>query len=482
VGSTHPDELMDTFAEAEALKATLDALELGVVRELEATGAVKGAGWASTQDYVTHTAGGHKGTGPAMVRLAAAVAEPVLSPVGSALADGWLSVAKAHVIERAIDRLPGDPEVRARGVQVLLAEAKSLDATELRKVALHLASLVDPEGDARRDEKALDRLERAAHLGRHLTITDDQAGGAWIKGRCTSEAAALIKATLIPLAAPQPSTGPVCDPHTCREPGCSHTGRDPRDHGARMLDALLDACRLLQTAEVLPESHGTLPRLTITIDYTQLLTLSGLGEAETGERLSASAIRQLCCDAEIIPIVMAGTSQVLDVGRQMRLASAAIWKALVARDKHCRFKNCQRPHQSCATPTTSRTGSTADQPHWTTWSCSADTTTASSTPNPGRSGLPHPAPTSSSHPSGPPGTRLAQHHPTGDALRRRPNLVPTAASRACLTSPARDHPGQVAQRVVETVRGERRTVSRCRRWRRAGTSRQAQRTRSRPMR
>lgn len=114
-----------------------------------------------------------------------------------------------------------------------------------------------------------------------------------------------------------------------------------------MLDALLDACRLLQTAEVLPESHGTLPRLTLTIDYTQLLTLSGLGEAETGERLSASAIRQLCCDAEIIPIVMAGTSQVLDVGRQMRLASAAIWKALVARDKHCRFKNCQRPPVMC---------------------------------------------------------------------------------------------------------------------------------------
>ena len=58
-------ELMDTVAEIEALKSTLDALELGVVRELEATSAVKTVGWASTQDFLTAVAGGHKGTGPA---------------------------------------------------------------------------------------------------------------------------------------------------------------------------------------------------------------------------------------------------------------------------------------------------------------------------------------------------------------------------------------------------------------------------------
>ena len=61
---------MDTVAEIEALKSTLDAVELGVVRELDATNAVKTAGWASTQDFVTAVAGGHKGTGPATVRLA----------------------------------------------------------------------------------------------------------------------------------------------------------------------------------------------------------------------------------------------------------------------------------------------------------------------------------------------------------------------------------------------------------------------------
>ena len=56
---------MDTVAEAESLKSTIDALELDVVHELEATHAVKPVGWASTQDFVTAVAGGHKGSGPA---------------------------------------------------------------------------------------------------------------------------------------------------------------------------------------------------------------------------------------------------------------------------------------------------------------------------------------------------------------------------------------------------------------------------------
>ena len=80
-----PDELMDTLAEIETLKSTLDGIGLGVVRELDVTGAVKPRGWASAQDFVTATAGGHKGTGPATVRLAAAVDQPLLAPLGEAM-------------------------------------------------------------------------------------------------------------------------------------------------------------------------------------------------------------------------------------------------------------------------------------------------------------------------------------------------------------------------------------------------------------
>src|SRR5659263_340904 len=336
-------EIMDTVAEIETLKSALDALELQAVRELDATHAVKDTGWASTQDFVTAIAGGHKGTGPATVRLANAVDEPVMAPVAEALADGWLSTTKAHLIERAIDALPSDPDVRTRGVQVLLDEAKSLDATELRKVARRLADVVDPDGDQRRAERELDREERAAHLGRHLSIRDDQAGGAWIKGRCSSEDAALPKSTLIPLAKPEPAAGPVCDPDTCGIPGCGHDGRDPRDHGARMLDALVDLCRRAQSAELLPDCHGATPRVSVTIDLDDLRDTSGFGSTETGEALCASTIRRMCCDADLIPVVLGTNSEVLDVGRLQRLVTAAIWKALVARDQHCRFPHCTRP-------------------------------------------------------------------------------------------------------------------------------------------
>ncbi len=369
-------ELMELVAEVEALKASLDALELQVVRELDATGAVKAVGWASTQDFLTHTTGGHKGTGPAMVRLATAVTEPALAPVAEAMGDGWLSTTKAHVIERAVDRLPGDRALRARGVQVLLDDAKRLDATELKKVALHLVTVVDPDGDERRDEKALDRLERAAHHSRNLSITDDQAGGAWIKGRCSSEDAAMLKATLIPLAAPVPTDAPTCHSDSCAVPGCGHDGRDPRDHGARMLDALVEACRLLQTTEVLPESHGAVPRLTLTMDLRAAAPLSGLGETDTGEQSSPPPRSDACAATprssppSSAPSPTSSTSDDSSDSPPLRSGEHSSPATNTAASRTAPDR------RSCATPTTSATGCTAARRPWQTCSSSAATTTA----------------------------------------------------------------------------------------------------------
>ena len=247
------------------------------------------------------------------------------------------------MIERTVEDLPLGENIRARGVQVLLDEAKRLDATDLRKAGRRLIEVVDPDGEERRNAKAMQREERGAHLNRSLSITDDGLGGARIKGSCTAEDAATIRATLLPLSRPQPTTVPDCDPATCDIPGCRHDGRDPRDHGARLLDALVEACRRLQTAGVLPESHGASPRVNVTINLDDLRDQTGWGTTDTGEDLSPGTVRTMACDAEVMPVALGSDSAVLDVGRMMRLVTAAIWYALVVRDQHCRFPGCTRP-------------------------------------------------------------------------------------------------------------------------------------------
>jgi len=339
-------ELTDTVASIEALKSTLDALELDVVAELEATDAVKDEGWASTRDFVTAVSGGHVGSGPQLVRLSGDLTKAFFAPVGQGLADGWLSTAKAGVITRAVDALPGTCD-RQRAVSVMLDEAKRLNASELTKAGKHLLRIVDPDGENRADEQALDQEERAAHRGRFLGVTPDQCGGAWIRGRCSAEDAALLRSALMPLAAPVPTGTPTCESSTCDTPGCGHDGRDPRDHGARMLDALTELCRRAQTADLLPEQHGATPRVMLTLDFETLRNQSGHATTEDGIDIPAGALRRLCCDAEVIPVVLGTRSEVLDVGRLRRLVTAAIWKALVARDQRCRFPGCRRPPLMC---------------------------------------------------------------------------------------------------------------------------------------
>ncbi|HET8776385.1 MAG TPA: DUF222 domain-containing protein, partial [Candidatus Limnocylindria bacterium] len=229
----------------------------------------------------------------------------------------------------------------------LLAEADRLPASDLAKAGRHLLEVLDPDGVARAEERALDRMERSAHTGRFLSITGDGLGGVRVSGRGSAEDAEIIKTTLHALAAPQPATA------TAAAAGCDAEGgargpRDPRDHGARCWDALVEACLPLQTAEgLLPDDHAARPRMTVTVALETLVEGVGTATLGTGEQLSATAVRRLACDAVVIPAVLGGRGEVLDVGRTQRLVTAAIWKALVLRDEHCRFPGCRRLPIAC---------------------------------------------------------------------------------------------------------------------------------------
>jgi hypothetical protein len=62
-----------------------------------------------------------------------------------------------------------------------------------------------------------------------------------------------------------------------------------------------------------------------------------------GTQVSAAEARRWACDAKIIPVVLGGKSEPLDVGRAMRTVPLSIRRALVARDRGCVFPGCDRP-------------------------------------------------------------------------------------------------------------------------------------------
>jgi hypothetical protein len=118
-----------------------------------------------------------------------------------------------------------------------------------------------------------------------------------------------------------------------------------------MWDALVQIAQHALDTDLPPESHGARPRLTITVALdaltngladTAITGLTGLGTD-----LSAGTIRRLACDAEIIPVVLGGKGEPLDVGRTRRPVTHPIWTALVARDTHCAFPGCDRPPLMC---------------------------------------------------------------------------------------------------------------------------------------
>ncbi|MGA4727228.1 DUF222 domain-containing protein [Micromonospora taraxaci] len=93
--------------------------------------------------------------------------------------------------------------------------------------------------------------------------------------------------------------------------------------------------------------RADLTQVVVTTSYDGLTRQVGTGALDSGLHLSAEAVRRLACDAGILPAVLDGGGQVLDVGRQRRLISGPLRRALVLRDRGCAFPGCDRPPRWC---------------------------------------------------------------------------------------------------------------------------------------
>ena len=110
---------------------------------------------------------------------------------------------------------------------------------------------------------------------------------------------------------------------------------DPRNRatpGQRMADALT----LLLTrpgGNDKSSSRGT--RLLLIADFDAVTGQLRNGRLSDGTPIPVQKIRDLACDAEILPAIFRGASQPLDLGRARRIASPAQRVALMARDRKC---------------------------------------------------------------------------------------------------------------------------------------------------
>src|SRR4051812_40755220 len=301
-------ELVAVVEQVQAARAALAAVEAGAVAEADVRGTAKDQlAYGSTGDWGTHLGGLRKGDGRRIVARAHAPTGP-LTRTREAMASGRVSPEQADVVVKAVEALPSGAAVRARGERLLIGHAGDFDATDLARTGRHLVHVVDPDAEDRRLERALNREERAAHLTRFLSITLDGAGGVRVKGRGSAEDGAVLKAALLPLTAPAPALDDHDGEHVL----------DPRDGGARMWDALVTTARHALDTQLPPQCHGTPARLTVTTTLDALKNgLAGL--ADTGadglDGLSATTLRRLACDAEIIPAVLGTHGEPLDVGR-----------------------------------------------------------------------------------------------------------------------------------------------------------------------
>ena len=125
------------------------------------------------------------------------------------------------------------------------------------------------------------------------------------------------------------------------QPSGPQVDRTPRQRRHDALGAISDAC--LQRIE--PSFTGALRTVIVTVDLDTLENqLRQRWVATPFGALSPDTVRRLACDAEIIPVVLVSTSDVLDIGVANHEFSTAIRRAAYLRDNgQCVFPHCRNP-------------------------------------------------------------------------------------------------------------------------------------------
>jgi len=259
--------------------------------------------------------------------------------VADAAGIGQVLPTQAEAITAVLDDLPDDfPTDTVREAQVMLVGfAASHNSVELRRLISHLVEILDPATAEAREAARLDREHRLAQRNRHLTFSYDHHGSILIKGSLpVAEAEPFIQIIDAYAAATKRGLERL-DPHT-----------EYVTPAMRRADALLAMVNHHAQESLAPNHGGDRPRIVIAVPYDKVLAdCWGAGLLSTGDQIDAGTARRLLCDADLMPAILGGPSEVLDVGRAQRLVTPAIRAALELRDGGCVFPGCATPARDC---------------------------------------------------------------------------------------------------------------------------------------
>ncbi|MFG1917312.1 DUF222 domain-containing protein [Micromonospora sp. NPDC048898] len=322
-------DLIEALDAAHRLEQRLAAVQLSLVRELDGRGTAVTRGASSTAVWLRERLHLTISTARRLVDLAAAL-DAGNTGIRAALANGDITVDQARVIADTVATVHTAAGAQAadKAVGVFTEWAGQFDPTLLRKLGTRILDHVAPEAADAAAQAALEAEARRTSRDRHLTLSTLSDGRLRLTGILDTETAGLLRAAIDPLSAP---SGPD----------------DTRCAGQRRHDALADICRLSLRTGDLPEHGGNPAQIVVTTTFDTLAGELGPGALDTGLHLTPESVRRLACDAAILPAVLNGAGQPLDVGRQRRLITGTVRRALVLRDRGCAFPGCDRPPRWC---------------------------------------------------------------------------------------------------------------------------------------
>ena len=139
----------------------------------------------------------------------------------------------------------------------------------------------------------------------------------------------------------------VVSPEEAPRPGETAKETNARLRARRLYQLVLDAItRLLEpsTAADVWMPMGSRIDILVTMTYDALAGISDEpGFTQHDELISAATARRLACNAGILPLVMGGKSQPLDLGRKVRFFTKAQKRAIAVRDRGCANPGCSMP-------------------------------------------------------------------------------------------------------------------------------------------